>query len=190
MTATPLAMSFCGHPFNATAMIIEWHVVAMFAPGFVTGSLITRFGTLKVIGAGIALMALATAVALNGVAVPHFFTALVLVGLGWTFMYTGATTLLTQSYAPAEKARAQGLNDFIVFVTMVVSSLASGVLVNAAGWDTANWAALPVLAVAALAVMLLGGHQRAAQPAHYERASTRPSITASLLLRRSISVLK
>ena len=105
-------------------------------------------------------MVLATAVALNGMAVAHFLTALALVGLGWNFMYTGATTLLTESYTAAEKARAQGLNDFIVFVTMAVSSLGSGVLVSAAGWNTANWVALPVLAAAALAVMLLGWHRR------------------------------
>jgi len=189
MTATPIAMSFCGHPFSATAMIIEWHVVAMFAPGFVTGSLITRFGALKVIGGGVALIALAIAVALHGVAVSQFFTALVLVGLGWNLMYTGATTLLTESYAPAEKARAQGLNDMIVFATMAVSSLASGVLVSAAGWDAANWAALPVLVVAGLAVMLLAWHRRPATPAPYKHAPALP-ITASWSPRNSMSMLK
>jgi MFS family permease len=190
MTAAPIAMSFCGHPFSATAMIIEWHVVAMFAPGFVTGSLITRFGVLKVIGGGVALIALAIAVALHGVAVAQFFTALVLVGLGWNFMYTGATTLLTESYAPAEKARAQGLNDMIVFATMAVSSLASGVLVSTEGWETANYAALPVLAVAGLALVLLGWHRRSAHPAPHERPIARPSITASWSPRKSVSVLK
>ena len=152
MTATPLAMQFCGHPFGAVATVIEWHVVAMFAPGFVTGSFITRFGALKVIAAGIALMAIAVAVALNGITVVHFLVALAFVGVGWNFMYTGGTTLLTESYRVGEKARVQGVNDLALFVTMALSSLSSGALVTAAGWETANWAALPVLLIVALAV--------------------------------------
>ena len=155
MTATPIAMNFCGHPFSAAALVIEWHVVAMYAPGFVTGSLIRRFGTLHVILAGVALTALATVVALNGISVAHFVAALALVGIGWNFMYTGGTTLLTQTYAPNEKARTQGLNDSIVFATMGVSSLASGALVTTSGWATMNRAALPVLALIALAVLWL-----------------------------------
>ena len=155
MTATPIAMSFCGHPFGAAATVIEWHVVAMFAPGFVTGSLITRFGVLKVIAAGIALMGMAIAVALNGISVAHFVVALALVGVGWNFMYTGGTTLVTEAYRPAEKARVQGANDLILFVTMAVSSLSSGALVTRAGWETANWAGVPVLVVIAAAVAAL-----------------------------------
>ena len=155
MTATPIAMNFCGHPFSAAALVIEWHVVAMYAPGFVTGSLIRRFGTLQIILAGVALTALATVVALNGISVVHFVAALALVGIGWNFMYTGGTTLLTQTYAPNEKARTQGLNDSIVFATMCVSSLASGALVTTSGWETMNRAALPVLALIALAVLWL-----------------------------------
>ena len=166
MSATPLAMQFCGHPFGAVATVIEWHVVAMFAPGFVTGSLIVRFGVLKVIGTGIALMAAAVAVALNGVTVAHFLVALALVGVGWNFMYTGATTLLTESYRTGEKARVQGVNDLALFVTMALSSLSSGALVTAAGWETANWAALPILLVVAAAVGSLGLRRsaRSAQP--------------------------
>ena len=162
MTATPIAMSLCGHPFGAVATTIEWHVVAMYGPGFVTGTLITRFGVLKVIGAGIALTAVAIAVALNGITVGHFVLALILVGLGWNFMYTGGTTLLTESYAPAEKAHVQGVNDLIVFVTMGISSLTSGALIAAGGWDVANWTAIPVLAVIAIAVTALAW-QRSAQ---------------------------
>jgi MFS family permease len=155
MTATPIAMNFCGHPFGAMALVIEWHVVAMFAPGFVTGSLIRRFGTLAVILAGVALTAIATLVALDGNTVAHFVAALVAVGLGWNFMYTGGTALLTETYAPGEKARVQGLNDFIVFATMGLSSLASGALVTTSGWATMNRATLPVLGVIAAGVMWL-----------------------------------
>jgi MFS family permease len=166
MTATPLAMEFCGHSFGAVATVIEWHVVAMFAPGFVTGTLIARIGVLKVIGLGIVLMAVAIAVALNGISVMHFLVALAFVGIGWNFMYTGGTTLLTEAYRPAEKARVQGINDLVLFVTMSVSSLSSGALVTAAGWETANWAALPVLLVVALAVggLALRRTARSAQP--------------------------
>lgn len=155
MTATPIAMSFCGHPFAAAAFVIEWHVVGMFAPGFLTGSLIRRLGTLPVILAGVGLTALATFVALNGITVTHFVIALALVGIGWNFMYTGGTTLLTETYAPSERARTQGLNDFIVFATMGVSSAASGALVTTSGWETMNRAALPVLAIIALAALWL-----------------------------------
>ena len=162
MTATPLAMDFCGHPFAQAAFVIEWHVVAMFAPGLVTGSLIGRFGVLKVILAGVALMAGCIAVALLGVTVAHFAVALVLLGVGWNFMYTGGTTLLTSSYAPADKARAQGVNDLAVFATMAISSAASGALVSLAGWERMNVAALPVLVVVVLAVAWLARARRLA----------------------------
>lgn len=155
MTATPIAMDLCGHPFSAAAMTIEWHVVGMYAPGFATGMLIHRFGVLRVIVAGAALMALAAGIALNGVTVAHFVVALALVGAGWNFLYTGGTTLLTETYSAEEKARTQGINDFVVFATMGVSSFASGALVTSSGWDAMNRAALPVLAlIAAVAVRL------------------------------------
>ena len=127
----------------------------MFAPGFVTGSLIRRFGKLPVILAGVAMTAIAVVVALDGISVAHFVAALALVGVGWNFMYTGGTTLLTETYEPNEKARTQGLNDFIVFATMSVSSVASGALVTTTGWQTMNRAALPILAVIAVAVLWL-----------------------------------
>ncbi len=165
MTATPIAMSFCSHPFGATALVIEWHVVAMYAPGFVTGSLIRRFGVLNVILAGIVLVAGCVAVALNGNTVAHFMVALALVGVGWNFMYTGGTTLLTESYSPAEKARTQGANDFIVFASMAVSSLASGALLSLAGWEAMNRGVLPFLALIAAVVVWHARRQRQVRPA-------------------------
>ena len=156
MTATPLAMDFCSHPFSAAALVIEWHVVGMYAPGFFTGSLIKRLGVLKVIGAGVALMTACVAVAVAGVAIWQFWTALVLLGVGWNFMYTGGTTLLTEAYTPAEKAKAQGLNDAFIFTVMAISSFSSGVLVSAAGWSAMNFGALPFLVVVAAAVAWLG----------------------------------
>jgi predicted MFS family arabinose efflux permease len=162
MTATPIAMDFCGHPFSAAAWVIEWHVVAMYAPGFATGSVIRRFGKLPVILAGVAMTVIAVIVALDGISVAHFIAALALVGIGWNFMYTGGTTLLTETYEPSEKARTQGLNDFIVFATMGVSSVTSGALVTTTGWQTMNRAALPVLAVICAAVLWLMWRRREA----------------------------
>ena len=145
MTATPLAMDFCSLPYSQAALVISWHVVGMYAPGFVTGSLIDRFGILKVILAGVLVMGAGAGVALNGNTFMHFVIALVLIGAGWNFMYTGGTTLLTQAYTPAEKSRTQGANDFLMFSTMAVSSFSSGALVSSAGWEVMNWAAIPVL---------------------------------------------
>ena len=160
MVATPLAMSFCAHPYSQAAMVIQWHVVSMYAPGFFTGDLIRRFGVLTIIVAGIALMAACIAVALTGDSVAHFLIALILVGIGWNFMYTGGTTLLIEAYRPSERARTQGANDFVVFATMSVSSFASGALVSSAGWEKMNLGAIPVLAVALVAVLLLARSRR------------------------------
>lgn len=153
MTATPLAMDFCSLPYAQAAIVISWHVVGMYGPGFVTGSLIARFGVLNMILAGVAVMAGGAVVALTGNTLWHFLVALVLVGVGWNFMYTGGTTLLTESYRPAEKARAQGANDFVVFSTMAISSFSSGALVSSAGWEVMNWSALPVLLLVAGVVL-------------------------------------
>jgi len=147
MTATPLAMDFCGLAYAQAAMVISWHVVGMYAPGFVTGSLIGRFGVLNVIVAGTVVMAAGAVVALVGNHYAHFLAALALIGFGWNFMYTGGTTLLTESYRPAEKARTQGANDAIMFTTMALSSFSSGALVSSAGWEAMNATALVLLLV-------------------------------------------
>ena len=160
MTATPLAMDFCGLPYAQAAFVISWHVVGMYAPGFVTGSLIDRFGVLNVILAGAAVMAAGALVALTGNALPHFLAALVLIGVGWNFMYTGGTALLTESYTPAEKARTQGANDFVMFSTMAISSFSSGAMVSTTGWEAMNVVALPVLAAVAGAVVWYGRRRR------------------------------
>ena len=165
MTATPIAMDLCRHPFASVAMVIEWHVVGMFAPGFFTGSLIKRFGTLKVILAGVVLIAGSIFIALNGVTVAHFVAALALLGVGWNFMYVGGTTLLTEAYRPAEKSKTQGANDFIVFSIMGISSFSSGALVSAAGWEKMNAGALPVLVIVAIAVLWLGWLRAQRRPA-------------------------
>ena len=165
MVATPLAMSFCSHTYGDAALVIAWHVVGMYAPGFVTGDLIKRFGVLAVIIAGVALMAGCVVVALAGDSVAHFLVALFLLGTGWNFMYTGGTLLLTESYTPAEKARVQGVNDAIIFSTVGVSSFASGALLSWVGWEKMNLIAIPILVIALVAVVWGSRSRRAAATA-------------------------
>jgi MFS family permease len=155
MTATPIAMDLCGHPFGDAAFVISSHVIAMFAPSLIAGSLIKRFGVLNIILAGAVLNVACIAIALSGVAVAHFWLSLVLLGVGWNFMYIGGTTLLTETYRPEEKAKAQGINDMCIFVMMVISSLTSGVLVTGAGWERVNLFAVPLLVVVVAATVWL-----------------------------------
>ncbi len=146
MVATPLAMEVCGHSWPSTTMVLEWHVIGMFAPGLVTGSLIGRFGVMRMLVAGVALNLIAMAVALTGSSVTHFLVAMALIGVGWNFMYTGGTTLLTQSYRPQEKNKVQGFMDMCVFCVMVSSSASSGALHFINGWNVLNWIAIPLVA--------------------------------------------
>ena len=156
MTATPLAMGFCGHPYSAAASVIAAHVVAMFAPSFFTGSLIKRFGVLAVMFAGVLALFACIAVGLSGQLVAHFWWALVLLGVGWNFTYIGGTTLLTEAYRPSEKAKAQGTNEMTIFTVQAISAFSSGVLVNARGWEVMNYIALPLAALAGIAIVWLG----------------------------------
>ena len=160
MTATPLAMGVCGHPYNAAADVITAHVIAMFAPSFFTGSLIVRFGVLKIMLTGVALMFACVAVSLSGVSVAHFSWSLVLLGLGWNFMFVGGSTLLTECYQPNEKANAQGFHDLLVFCITATSSFLSGLILKANGWNTLNYVALPVLVFAGGAMVWLMWRRR------------------------------
>jgi len=162
MTATPLAMKVCGFGYPQAADVIKWHVIAMFAPGFVTGALLRRFGRERVMLAGCALMFVTVAVAHAGLTYWHFWIALATLGVGWNFMFTGATALLTSTYRPAEKARVQGINDLAVFLTMITSSAASGALLSATGWTDLNLYSLPAIALATAALLWL--HLRAPAP--------------------------
>ena len=159
MVATPLAMEVCRLPYSSAAFVIEWHVIGMFAPGFFTGGLIARFGVLPVIATGCLLMLGCVAVALSGVDLMQFLVALFLLGVGWNFMYTGGTTLLTMSYRPAEKARVQGFMDLCVFAVMVSSSASSGALLFVNGWTMLNLLSLPVVLAVLAAVLWLGARQ-------------------------------
>jgi len=162
MTATPLAMGLCGHPYSAAATVIGWHVVGMFGPSFFTGSLIRRFGVMQVMTTVALLLYVVVAIALSGISVPHFWFALVLLGIGWNFLYIGGTTLITEVCSAPERAKTQGANDSIIFLTMMVTSFGSGVLIDAKGWQVLNWLAVPFITVAAAAVLWLYFRRRGA----------------------------
>jgi len=162
MTATPLAMVASRYPFDDAATVIQWHVVAMFAPAFVTGSLIDRFGVLKVMLSGAAAITGGLGFALSGQGLGHYWAALVLLGLGWNFMFIGGTTLLTETYEPAERAKTQAANDFLVFAAVASASLSSGQILYRFGWEAVNLGALPFLALAIGATLWLALQRRAA----------------------------
>ncbi|HQR04622.1 MAG: MFS transporter [Proteobacteria bacterium] len=149
MTATPLAMDLCAHPFPAVAFILEWHVIGMFGPSFVTGTLIRRCSLPAVLLTGAGLMAACIAVAITGVSLMHFWWALTLLGVGWNFLFIGGTALLTESCHPEERAKAQGANDFVVFTVQGVTSLASGAMISASGWYSLNLLAIPLVLLTA-----------------------------------------
>jgi MFS family permease len=165
MTSTPIAMQGCGHPYGDAAFVISSHVVAMFAPSFFTGALIKRLGVLSVLAAGAVLNLAAVAAALAGVTVPHFWVSLVLLGVGWNFLYVGGTTLLLETYRPEERARAQGTNETATFCMMALSSFLSGFIVTHAGWEKVNLAALPLIGIVLVAIAWLALRQRAPRPA-------------------------
>jgi len=146
MTATPLAMKVCGFEFDHSATVIQWHVLAMFLPSFFTGYLITKFGVVRIIIAGILLETASMMIALSGVGLLHFSFSLVALGLGWNFMFLGGTTLLSQSIRPGERAKIQALNDFLVFGGVAFAGLSSGALSNSFGWSGVTAAmSLPLL---------------------------------------------
>jgi predicted MFS family arabinose efflux permease len=163
MAATPIAMQICGLPFSDVALVLEWHVIGMFAPGFFTGHLIKRFGTLPIMTVGLVLNVVCVAIALSGVDFKQFLVALFLLGLGWNFIFTGSTTLALTAYRPEEKDKAQGALNFCVFAVLALTSLASGVLVTTRGWALLNMGSLLPLGVTALAIGWLALSRRRVQ---------------------------
>ncbi len=160
MTSTPLAMRAHDHQFNDSVHVIEWHVIGMYAPSFFTGSLISRFGVLQIILLGVLLNIFAIGSGLLGTGFTHFWWAMFLNGVGWNFMYIGASALLTECHTPAERAKTQATNDFMIFATMAVSSMSSGVLLQKSGWHAVNWGALPFILMAGFAVFWLMSRRR------------------------------
>ena len=158
MAATPLAMQTCGMPFGDTALVLEWHIIGMFAPGFFTGHLIKRFGALPIMGVGVVLNLICVGVALSGTDLSQFIVALFTLGVGWNFVFTGSTTLSLQSYEPEEKDRAQGAINFFVFATMAVTSFASGALVTTQGWTLLNFGSLIPIVAMGMGIAWLARH--------------------------------
>ena len=164
MTATPLAMHSSQMDLSDTAFVIQWHVVAMFAPSFVTGNLINHFGISKILFAGAVLCFLCVALNLVGQSIWHFWTALVFLGLGWNFLFVGGTTLLTTCYDETEKSRTQAANDFIVFSTVSVTALSSGALHHYLGWSFVNLCVIPFILVCGCSALWLAKHQNTIDP--------------------------
>jgi len=167
MTATPIAMAQCKHPFSSAALVLEWHVLGMFVPSFFTGSLIKRFGVMPILVIGLLLNLACVAIALSGVDLMHFISALLLLGVGWNFLYIGGTTLFTQAYRPEERTTAQAAMDFWVYLTMTATAFGSGALVTTGGWDWMNYGSLLPLALLGVALLWLarqpaGGLKKAA----------------------------
>jgi len=169
MASTPIAMDQCGLPFSDTALVLEWHVIGMFAPGFFTGQLIKRFGVMRIMAVGVALKRAVhpPSQPLTGGSVAHasplsLGSPLFLLGVGWNFLFTGATTLSLQAYAPEEKDRAQGALNFCVFAVLAVTSFASGLLVTTQGWALLNVGSLVPVALTAAALVWRWQLQRTA----------------------------
>ncbi|MBZ6077337.1 MFS transporter [Microvirga puerhi] len=154
MTAAPLAMRLCGLSQESSNLGLQWHIIAMYGPGFFTGRLITRFGAPRVVTAGLALTAVSAVIGLTGVDVAHFWLTLILLGLGWNFGFVGASALVLECHRPEERTRVQSLNDFLVFGTMAAGSFSSGSLLTAYGWDTVLWVSFLPLAVALAALAI------------------------------------
>jgi predicted MFS family arabinose efflux permease len=161
MTSAPLAMVDCGHSVTDASLGIQWHVMAMYGPSFFTGGLIIRFGVVPVIAAGIALLLAAAVVGLSGLTVAHFWAALILLGIGWNLAFVGATTMVTTCHRPSERNKVQAFNDFLVFGSMAIASLASGQVLATLGWTFVNEVFFPVTLLAAAMLLWLTMRERA-----------------------------
>lgn len=161
MTSAPLAMVACHHSVSDAALGIQWHVIGMYAPSFITGSLIARFGIRPMIGCGLVLMIVAAAISISGIALWNFWTGLALLGIGWNFSFIGATTMVTECHDPHERNKVQAFNDFLVFGSMAIASFSSGALLATYGWTIVNAMVFPVITVAGL---LLAGSSLVRRP--------------------------
>ena len=164
MTGAPLAMVGCGFSPDEAALGISWHVMAMFGPSFFTGALISRFGKETIVATGLVLLISCAVVALSGIQLWQFWTALILLGLGWNFAFIGATAMVAGTYRNSEKGKVQGLHDFILFGSVAFGSLMSGAVYNAWGWEMLNWIVFPVtmLCLVSLAGLVISGRRKMA----------------------------
>ena len=165
MAATPLAAVACGHSSDDAIGIIRMHLIGMFAPSFVTGSLIARFGVTRILLAGAGMLLASAAAALSGLTLYNFWVALALLGVGWNFLYVGGTTLLTSAYRPEERAKTQAANEFLTFGAVACASFASGGVMARFGWEAVNYAVLPLLSIAAATTLWYAAISRRRAPA-------------------------
>ncbi len=172
MTATPLAMHAHHYPFGDAAFIIQWHMLGMFVPSFFSGRLIARYGTLAVMQWGALLGVATVALNLTSTALWAIWSALVLLGIGWNFLFIGATTLLTETYQPEERAKAQSINDFLILGTVTLTAFSSGPLHHYFGWSAINISVMPFIVLVALAVTWLKLKRRAVSPVVVSAPST------------------
>jgi MFS family permease len=147
MTSAPIAMVDCGHSVTDSTLGIQWHVLGMYAPSFITGHLIVRFGLFRIIALGLAMLLASAVVSMAGVTVGHFWAGLTLLGVGWNFAFIGATTLVTRCHRPDERNKVQSLNDFLIFGTMALGSFISGKLLATLGWAVVNATVFPPVLV-------------------------------------------
>ena len=162
MVATPIAMHHHDYPFSNTAFVLEWHLIGMFAPSFFTGHLITRFGALKVMTVGAILNLVCIGIALSGETVWHFWASLCILGIGWNFLFTSGSALLTETYRPSEREKTQSMHDFVTFATMAVTSLVSGAMLSHEGWGwhAINYGSLPFIGAVLIAIAWLSAMRR------------------------------
>ncbi|MDH3522954.1 MAG: MFS transporter [Acidobacteriota bacterium] len=165
MTATPLSMSAHAFAFGHTATVIQWHAVGMFAPSFFSGSLVARYGSLRMMTCGLFLLAASAATNLAGTSIWHYALALAALGVGWNFLFVASSVLLTRTYFPAEKAKAQGFNDLLVFATVTLTATSAGALHEVAGWRAMNLAVLAPIAALAAMIAWIGRRRHAPRPA-------------------------
>ena len=163
MTSAPLAMDLCGIARTHSNTGIEMHVIAMYAPSFFTGRLISRFGAPSIIQCGLLLIGLAALVGISGMSIGHFWLALILLGIGWNFGFLGASALVLTCHAPEDGPRVQAINDFVIFGTMVVGSFLSGGLLDAFGWTVVSGLILPPVLIAMAGLVWLQRARRHTQ---------------------------
>lgn len=164
MTSAPLAMVGCGHSVTDATLGIQWHVLGMYAPSFITGPLIVRYGVNRIVGLGLFMLFVSAVVGIAGLTVAHFWISLTLLGVGWNFAFIGATTIVARSHRPEERTKVQAFNDFLIFGTMAIGSFASGFILAMFGWVAVNAAMFPPIAIAVVLLLWLARRERQ-QPA-------------------------
>src|SRR5690349_5601107 len=168
MTSAPLAMKMCGLTVSDSNFGIQWHIVAMYGPSFVTGSLIARFGAPVIVALGLALEGVAATIGLTGITAPHFWTTLMVLGVGWNFGFIGASALVLETHQPQEKNKVQAFNDFLIFGTMAIGSFSSGQLLANYGWNAVNLVVFPLVALGLLVLGLASFAKRRARLAEID----------------------